>query len=69
MSRWRTEPVEYHCSSDCQQMGCPGHVMVAERCRSTDTTTVFIDGKPWITLDDEQELALEKVIGQQEVGG
>ena len=57
-----TEEVEYHCSSDCDQSGCPGHKMRLSFCRSSDTVAVEIDGKPEYYFDDNSFAALKKLM-------
>ena len=41
----------YHCSNDCKQTGCPGHVLYLEYHHTSDTVTVQVDGKHRITFD------------------
>ena len=52
MSHWRSSEREYRCSGDCEQMGCPGHKLVLDFCRSTDIWSVIVDGKPHAYFDE-----------------
>lgn len=58
MSRARGPEVEYRCSSDCQQMGCPGHKIREVFDRSTDIYTFEIDGKQEYIFDENLFAAL-----------
>jgi hypothetical protein len=38
------DKVKYKCSCDCNQMGCPGHVMRMDVSRTSDTIIFLKDG-------------------------
>ena len=58
MSRYRSKPVKFTCTCDCQQSGCPGHVLQIEYCCSSDTATVLVDGEIHTVFDDAKLAAL-----------
>lgn len=60
MSRARGPEVEYRCSYDCQQSGCPGHKIREVFDRSTDTYIYEIDGEPAYYFDENVLAALLK---------
>jgi len=58
MSRAIGPEVEYHCSNDCQQTGCPGHTIREVFDRSMDIYSFEIDGKPKYHFDEKCFAAL-----------
>lgn len=52
--------VEYRCSSDCQQSGCPGHKIREVFDRSTDIYDFVIDGESRYLFDENCLAALLK---------
>lgn len=52
--------VEFKCSSDCRQMGCPGHTIRQTFCRSSDMYGFEVDGKSKFIFDENQFAALLK---------
>lgn len=47
MGTTRGETVEYCCSNDCQQSGCPGHTVRVDLSRTSDVYSVdFDENKP-----------------------
>jgi hypothetical protein len=46
--------VKYHCANDCEQLGCPGHILRVDLDRGTDIYLVDIDGA--IECYDENKL-------------
>lgn len=60
MSRSRGPLIHYRCINDCVQSGCPGHTMQEIHCRSTDTYSFEVDGKPTHFFDEYELSALLK---------
>lgn len=62
MSRWKTEPVHFKCTNDCQITGCPGHDLVLEHHITSDTVSMLIDGQHHYTFSDDSLDALREAI-------
>lgn len=41
----------FHCSNDCRQAGCPGHVATLEHHHTSDTVRILVDGESRGTFD------------------
>lgn len=44
----------FHCSNDCVQTGCPGHVIKLTYNHTSDTVSVEQDGRNYTTFDRTQ---------------
>jgi hypothetical protein len=53
MSNNYSKTIDYHCTSDCRQEGCPGHKLRLIYHGSSDTVSVEIDGKCEYIFDDD----------------
>ena len=42
-SQWAERP--FHCSNDCRQAGCPGHVARLNLHHTSDTVQLEVDGQ------------------------
>jgi hypothetical protein len=60
MSKSIGPEVEFRCSTDCQQTGCPGHKIREIFDRSTDIYTFEIDGRLAYHFDENVLFALLK---------
>ena len=58
MSREHGPLVEFRCLNDCDQFGCPGHVIREVFDRSTDTYSFEVDGKTYCVFDENMFAAL-----------
>jgi hypothetical protein len=65
-SNWTPE-VEYRCSNDCDQSGCPSHKMKLEYHRGSDVVTLWVDGKPEHYFDDNGIAALKTLLGMKAI--
>ena len=58
MSRRIGSVIDFSCSSDCEQGGCPGHKIREVFDRSSDVYTFEVDGRPRWRFDENELEAL-----------
>lgn len=54
MSTQRGQSIHYQCMCDCQQTGCPGHVIVAVYHHTSDVLSFEIDGEMQEPIDPQR---------------
>ena len=54
------DDVKYKCFCDCNQMGCPGHVMRMDVSRTSDTIIFLKDGVEKYWFDENEWDAMQK---------
>lgn len=67
MSNRACPEIQYHCSNDCRQEGCPGHTVQVIHHYTSDTVSVSIDGKAsyydasewWAMLKSDREASAQ----------
>jgi hypothetical protein len=52
--------IKYTCNNDCSQMGCPGHTMRMDVCRSSDVISFQKDGETYLWLDENEWSAMHE---------
>jgi hypothetical protein len=53
MSRVRTAPISFECYHDHSQTeSCNGHELIVERCLSSDTVSILVDGEVQYVFDE-----------------
>ena len=65
MSTHYSKPVPYHCMNDCEQAGCPGHVLRFVFDGTSDTYSYEVDGKLRAAFDEHEFRALQDAFGDQ----
>lgn len=59
---------EYRCANDCEQTGCPGHVLSLRMNCTSDTIAVVEDGKEWETFDGNRLYAIVDIVVRRKLG-
>lgn len=57
INKSKTE-IHYNCINDCNQTGCPGHVLRMESSRTSDIITIFSDDTPLLFTDSNELSAI-----------